>query len=110
MSPLAFERIWGMITNHHAFYNNNTSPQFDPRLQFLIVLYRFGAYGNGASQANVASVLKNFHGIIRKFTKQVIAAIIETLEQRVIEWPTAASKEAIKTLLQRSMVSKMPLE
>jgi hypothetical protein len=96
MSPLAFERIWGMITNHHAFYNNSTSPQFDPRLQFLIVLYRFGAYGNGASQANVASVFKISCGIIGKFTKRVIAAIIETLEQRVIEWPTPVRKEAIK--------------
>jgi hypothetical protein len=45
-----------------------------------------------------------------KFPVVLLAAIIETLEQRVIEWPTAARKEAIKTLLQRSMVSKMPLE
>jgi hypothetical protein len=31
MSPAAFERIWGMIANHPAFYNNSNSPQFDPR-------------------------------------------------------------------------------
>jgi hypothetical protein len=29
MSPLAFECIWGMIANHHAFYNNSNNPQFD---------------------------------------------------------------------------------
>lgn len=54
----AFECIWGMIANHPAFYNDNNSPQFDPQLQFLIVLYRFRAYGNGASRTNVASVFK----------------------------------------------------
>jgi hypothetical protein len=41
MFPLAFERIWRMIANHHVFFNNNISPQVHPRLQFMIVLYCF---------------------------------------------------------------------
>lgn len=96
MSPLAFDQIWKMIENHHVFFNNSNCSQFDPRLQFLIVLYRFGAYGNGASQSNVSSTFQIFRGIIGKFTKRVIVARIETLEQRVIEWPNATRKEAIK--------------
>jgi hypothetical protein len=96
MSPSAFERIWGLITNHHAFFNNSNSPQFNPKLQFLIVLYLFGAYGNGASGANVASALQVSRSIVGKFTKRVIVALLETLEQRVIEWPAATRKEAIK--------------
>jgi hypothetical protein len=71
MSLLAFEHIWKMIANHRAFFNNSISPQFDPRLHFLIVLYRFGAYGNGASRANVASVFQISRGIIGKFTRWV---------------------------------------
>jgi hypothetical protein len=63
----------------------------------LVVLYHFGACGNGASCTNVASVFKISCGIIGKFTKRVIAAIIETLEQRVIEWPTPTKKEVIKS-------------
>jgi hypothetical protein len=85
-----------MIENHHVFFNNSNSPQFDPRLKILIVLYRFGAHGNGTSQSNVSSTFQISRGIVGKFTKRVIVALIEILEQRVIEWPNAARKETIK--------------
>ena len=96
MSSSTFERIWELIANHHAFFNKSNSPQFDPKLQFLIVLYRFGAYENGASQANIASAFQISCDIVGKFTKRVIVAFLKTLEQQVIEWPTATRKEAIK--------------
>lgn len=32
MFSLAFDRIWGMIENHHVFFNNSNSLQFEPRL------------------------------------------------------------------------------
>ena len=41
MSPYAFERIWNMMKDHKIFTNNSTSVQFDPRMQFLIVLDLF---------------------------------------------------------------------
>ena len=62
----------------------------------MIVLYYFGAHGNGASQFNVSSTFQISHGIVGKFTKRVIVALIEMLEQRVIEWPNVARKETIK--------------
>jgi hypothetical protein len=109
MSLAAFDWIWGKIGNHRVVFNNGNSAQFDPRLQFLIVLNRFGAYGNGASQSNVVSAFQISRGIVGKFTKQVIVALIEMLEQRVIEWLNAACKEAIKYAIAVKHF-KMPLE
>ena len=96
MSPTSFHRIWQMIANHSIFPNNSNNPQFDPRLQFLIVLYHFGAYGNGASRSLIGNAFHISPGIIGKFTKRIIVALIETLEDRVIEWPSPARKEVIK--------------
>ena len=96
MSPTSFHRIWQMIANHSIFSNNSNNPQFDPRLQFLIVLYCFEAYGNGASRSLIGNAFHTSPGIIEKFTKRIIVALIETLESRIIEWPSPASKEVIK--------------
>ena len=64
MSPIAFERIWNMIKDHDIFQNNSPILQFDPRLQFLNVLFRFGAYGNGASRANTTETFHISTGVI----------------------------------------------
>ena len=55
MSPTEFDRIWNMFKDHNIFTNVSTSAQFDRRLQFLVGFFRFGAYENGASMANVAA-------------------------------------------------------
>jgi hypothetical protein len=93
---LAFDWIWGMIENHHVFFNNSNNPQFEPRLQFFIVLNRFGVYKNATSWSNVASVFQISLGIVGKFTKRVIVALIGTLEQKVIERSNSTHKKVIK--------------
>lgn len=101
MSPSVFEKIWSMIKDHNIFTNDNTSAQFDPRLQFLVVLFRFGAYGNGASEANVATSFHISTGVLSKFTKHVMVALL-SVENSVVCWPNAADKETIKHSIQES--------
>ena len=92
MSPSAFDRIWNMIKDHSIFTNDSTSVQFDPRLQFLVVLLRFGAYGNGASRANVVASFHISTGVLSKFTKRIMVALL-SLEKSVVCWPTQKKKK-----------------
>ena len=101
MSPTTFDKIWNMIKDQNIFANVSTSAQFDPRPQFLIVLFRFGAYGNGVSIANVVALFHIFAGVLLKFTKRVIVTLL-SLEKNVICWPNATKKEAIKLSIQES--------
>ena len=102
MSPSAFERLWDMIKDHNIFTNDNIAAQFDPRLQFLFVLFKFGAYGNGASRANVAASFHVSTGILSKFTKHVMVAPL-SLENSVVCWPNAAEKKPPSTILKNPM-------
>ena len=101
MSPQAFDRIWNMIQGHNIFTNKNTTPQFDPQLQFLVLLFRFRAYGNGASRANTAEAFHISTGIISKFTKRIIVALL-SLENEVVSWPNDVEKQIIKDSIEDS--------
>ena len=101
MSPSAFERIWDMIKDHNIFTNDSNNAQFDHRLQFLVILFRFGAYGNGASRANVAASFHVSTGVLSKFTKRIMVALL-SLEKNVVCWPNAAEKKSIKLSIEES--------
>ena len=101
MSPMAFARIWNMIRGHNIFTNKSANPQFDPQLQFLVVLFRFGAYGIGASRANTAEAFHISTGVISKFTKRIIVALL-SLENTVISWPNDVEKQIIKASIEHS--------
>ena len=101
MSPQAFHRIWNMVQGHNIFTNKSTTPQFDPQLQFLVVLFRFGAYGNGASRANTAEAFHISTGVISKFTKRIIVALL-SLENEVVTWPNDVEKQIIKDSIEDS--------
>ena len=90
-----------MIKDHNIFTNVSTFAQFDPRLQFPVVLFRFGAYGNIACKANVVASFHISTGILSKFTKRVIVAIL-SLEKSVVCWSNAAENEVIKLSFQES--------
>ena len=102
MSPTEFDRIWNMIKDHNIFTNVSTTGQFDRRLQFLVVLFKFGAYGNGASRANVAESFHISTGILSKFTKRVMVANL-SLKKSVVCWSNATEKETIKLSIQESV-------
>ena len=101
MSSTEFDRIRNMIKDHNIFTNVSMTAQFDQRLQFLVVLFRFGAYGNGTSRANVAESFHISTGILSKFTKRVMVILL-SLEKSVICWPNAAEKKTIKLSIQGS--------
>ena len=101
MSPEAFTRIWSMIEDHNIFYNKSGVLQFDPCLQFLVVLFKFGVYGNGASRSNIATSFHISTGEILKFTKRVMVAIL-SLEKSVLCWPTNTKKQIIKDCIEES--------
>jgi hypothetical protein len=80
-------------------FNASYYPQFDPKLQFMVVLFRFGAYGNGASRSNAAS---NFHisrGVISKFMRRIMSALL-SLEKVVVRWPNASERNDIKIVIE----------
>ena len=66
-----------------------------------MVLFRFGAYGNGASRENVAASFHVSIGVLSKFTKRVMVALL-SLEKNVVCWPSAAEKKAIKHSIEGS--------
>ena len=94
MSSSTFDIIWNMIKDHNIFTNDNTSVQCDSRLQNLVVLFKFGAYKNGTSMTNVAASFHISTGVLSKFTKRVMVALL-SLETSVICWPNATKNEAI---------------
>ena len=102
MLPTDFDRIWNMIKDHNIFTNVSTSAQSDRRLQFLIVLFRFGAYGNGASRANVAASFHISTGVLSKFTKRIMIALLSH-EKSVICWSNAVKNKINKLSIQESM-------
>ena len=101
MSPIAFQRMWNMIKDHDIFKNRSATLQFDPRLQFLVVLFRFGVYRNGASRANIAETFHISTGVISKFTKRIIVALL-LLEKSSVSWPTNVEKDIIKQSIEES--------
>ena len=100
MSSSSFEKIWKMIENHDIFKNNSTTQQFDPRLQFLVVLFQFGIYGN-ASRSNISETFHISTGVISKFTKCIIVALL-SLQIDVVRWPIDSEKDIIKSSIEDS--------
>ena len=102
MSPTSFDRIWNMIKDHNIFANVSTCAKFDPRLQILIVLFMFGAYGNGASKVSIAVSLYISTGVLSKFTKCVMIALL-SLKKSVVCWPMQRKKKPSNSLFKNPM-------
>ena len=100
MSPTEFDEIWNMIKDHNIFTNVSSSVQFDRRLQFLVVLLRLRAYENNTLRANIVASFYIHTGILLKFIKRVMVALL-SLGKSVICWPNAAEIKNHQTFYSR---------
>ena len=96
MSSTSFDKIYNMMKDHNIFTNVSISAQYDLMLQFLVVFFEFEAYENDTFRANVAASFVISTGVLLKFTKCVMVALL-SLEKNVVCWPNAA-EESHQTL------------
>ena len=66
-----------------------------------MVLFRFGVYGNGASRSNISQSFHISTGVISKFTKHIIVALL-SLQTDVVCWPIDSEKDIIKSSIEDS--------
>jgi len=99
MTPIAFQKILGMISNHSVFYNDRHTYQIQPEFQLAVALYRFGLSGTGASRANIANFFKISEGAVTKYTDRVMVALL-SLEPSVVKWPSPPEKQILKSDIQ----------
>ncbi|KAF9016344.1 hypothetical protein BDZ89DRAFT_961982 [Hymenopellis radicata] len=97
MSPDAFDSLLDTIRHHEAFHNNSNHEQMPVERQLAITLYRFGHFGNAASQLKVALWAGIGYGTVALCTVRVMRAVCsEEFRRSAVRWPTASDKEAAK--------------
>ena len=90
-----FETILILIKNNPVFKGTRSCRQFPVSLQLLIVLYRLGCSGEGATLTKVASFFGiGDGGTIDIITTRVFRAILD-LRSQYLSWPNAAERQEI---------------
>jgi predicted GTPase len=90
MDPATFDRLVGEIEDHPVF----NSRQMPVRTQLLIVLQRFGSYGNGVSLEKVAQWGGVGEGTVDAFTRRIILAVLDSdMHNKYVRWPASEGTE-----------------
>jgi hypothetical protein len=75
-------------------------------LKFVVALYHFGKFRNGASCADIVDFIGISIGSIIVFTNHVMVSLL-ALEMMVVKWPSCAKKMKLFWKLALSMDSHM---
>ena len=94
MDQVSFLRLLHEIEDHPVFHNISHYAQEKVWVQLVVVLNRFGCYGNGISIGRVARFAGIANGSVDNYTKRVIEAIL-SLTPRYIQWPDANARRRI---------------
>ncbi|XP_055543804.1 uncharacterized protein LOC129729319 [Wyeomyia smithii] len=91
----SFKIILELIRHDGVFHTLQARKQFPVEIQLLIVLYRLGSYGEGASIAKLSAFFGiDDGGTIQIITDRVFKAILN-LKSRYISWPDATERRGI---------------
>lgn len=87
VSRQAFDFILSKIQDHPVFQNTNENlqQQLPVERQLHVALHRFGRYGNGVSQKDVANRFGIGEGTTEKVTRRVITSLL-SLEKEYACW------------------------
>ena len=98
VNPDTFDKIIAKIQHNPVFFNNSNNAQQSVEDQLAITLYRFGHYGNAASQSHIARWAAGGHGTIPLVTKRVMVAILcPSFIKEAVRFPTPEEKEEAKS-------------
>ncbi|KZV63791.1 hypothetical protein PENSPDRAFT_589365 [Peniophora sp. CONT] len=75
VSPHVFETILEKIRRHGIFKSRSDRKQVDPRIQFAVILFRMGHYGNGASVREIARWAGIAEGSVETYTNRCMEAL-----------------------------------
>lgn len=90
-----FDYILDSIKDDEVFNAPNSWKQIPVKIQLMIVLYRLGSYGEGATIAKIASLFGvGDGGTIMKITKRVFTAICR-LQKKYLYWPDIKERKEI---------------
>ena len=95
MSKMSFFRLLERFEDP-IFRNNSPFQQTEVWIQLLLVLHRFGCYGNGASRGSLARTFGVSAGSVNIFTDRVMQVILD-LEPEFLYWPNAAERHQISS-------------
>ena len=97
ITPQCFDDLIATIRDDPIFHNNSNNFQMPVEVQIAIALYRFGHYGNAASQMKVTLWAGVGYGTASLFTSRVMAAICsERFRRSSLRWTTEEAKEIAK--------------
>ena len=97
MDVCTFNQLVAQLEPADVFHNDSSHEQIAVDRQILISLFRFGTYGNAASQDKIATISGVGHGTVDLITRRVITAVQESdLRGRHIRWPDIQEREEAK--------------
>ncbi|KAJ7645860.1 hypothetical protein B0H17DRAFT_1215838 [Mycena rosella] len=97
IDPSCFDDLVAAIQDDKVFQNNSNNPQLPVDQQVVIALYRFGHFGNAASNMKVALQFGIGYGTVNLVTTRVIKATCsERFRAAAVQWSSPEAKEAAK--------------
>ncbi|XP_036342392.1 putative nuclease HARBI1 [Rhagoletis pomonella] len=95
VSKPSFDAILELIKNDEIFNGPRSCKQFSVEAQLIIVLYRLGSSGEGASISKIARLFGvSDGGVIQNMTNRVFHAILK-LKTKFLYWPDAAERKIL---------------
>ena len=103
ITPQCFDDLVTTLQDDPIFHNNSNNQQTSVDKQVAIALYRFGHYGNAASQMKVALWAGVGYGTVSLFTSRVMAATCSNnFRHSALHWPNEEAKEAAKNWVENA--------
>ena len=97
ITPQCFDDLISTLQDDPIFHNDSNNQQTPVDKQVAIALYRFGHYGNAASQMKVALWAGVGYGTVSLFTSRVMAAICsDRFCHSALRWTNEEAEESAK--------------
>jgi hypothetical protein len=95
--PHTFDQLVEIIRPDPVFYNNSINEQDPVEVQLALLLYRMGAYGNGAGVKKIAMTFGRSVGWVHKTGNRALTAVLRSgLRKKHIAWPVGDAREKAK--------------
>jgi len=103
ITPQCFDDLVATLHDDPIFHNDSNNQQTPVDKQVAIALYRFGHYGNAASQMKVALWAGVGYGTVSLFTSRVMAATCsDRFRHSALRWANDEAKETAKNWVENA--------
>ncbi|XP_067633653.1 putative nuclease HARBI1 isoform X1 [Eurosta solidaginis] len=95
VSRSTFQVLYDLIKDDEIFNGPRSCKQFSLETQLLVVLYRLGSSGEGATISKIASLFGvSDGGAIQNMTNRIFQAILK-VRQQFVYWPDSAERQSL---------------